>query len=263
MKKILPVLLLATVILSQSAAENSTSYAPAEPYFLSTNSPTCFFANYNTSATYSKFSPDGQYIRITKQHMGVWPFDNGTWAQSADGIITLISTNLCADIICEPLEIRVGRHDRIGRLPELQRKIAEYLNSNVKDEYANDDLTGLAVGEYWLNVEIDWLTQRKSVTHAEMQALLNAVKDFLNKPSLQNERLMPLSYKGKVFLVNLNKTINRDYRVWCKKIAARTNSQTTISHNDFMVTEAQFSKGTGKPYPFKIYKWMNILTGAE
>lgn len=262
MKHITATVLLFGICLGQSIAEETNTYAPAEPYRLSTNEASCFFSDHLTGARYMKFSPDGQYVRIAKEHMGVWPFDDGTWTQAADLTITMVSTNLCADIISGPLGIRVGRHEWVGRITELRRKVNEFLASSTKDSFSQGDLKGLSVGEYSLRVEIDWRSQRKTVTRPEMLALLKAIDDFINDPSIRNKRLMPLEYKGKVFLVNLNDNVNRDHKKVCEAIDQGTNSQAII-YNDFMVSEEQFTKGTGKPYSFKYHTEMNKITGAE
>lgn len=262
MKYITATVLVVGVCLGPSIAAEENSYAPSVPYRLSTNEVTCFFSDHLTGASYTKFSPDGRYVRIAKEHMGVWPVDDGTWTQAADLTITLVSTNLCADIICGPLEIGVGRHDRVGRLADLRRKVADCLTSNPKADYSQDDLNPLAVGEYSLKVEIDWRTQRETVTRFEMFALLKAIDDFVNDPSLRNKRLVPLAYRGRVFLVNLNDNVNRDHKEVCEAIDRGTNSQAII-YNDFMVSEEQFNKGTGNPYPFKFHRGMNKITGAE
>ena len=262
MKALAIAILLPWAFLAQSRAGDAQPFAPAEPYHFSTNQPACFFADHLTGATYTKFSPDGQYVRIAKEHMGVWPFDHGSWTQSGDGTLTLISTNLCADILCGPLVICVGRHDRVGRLADLRGKIAGLLASNPQDHYGRADLKSLAAGKYALKVEIDWRTRKNTVTRTELLALLEATGAFLNDSSVRNQRLMPLAYKDKVFLVDLNGLVNRDPREVCDAIDQGPDAQ-VISYAHFMVSEAQFDQGTGKPYPFKFYPAMNRLTGAE
>lgn len=261
MRIIVAILLLIIVGCNQSYAEDNISYAPAQVFFFPTDSPTYFFSDHFTGATYSQFFPDGHYIYIAKEHLGVSPFDEGTWSQSNDGTITLISSSLCADIICEPLQIQVSVHNLVDRLSELRQKIVEYLRSNVKNKYTEDDLKYLMVGKDYLMVEITD-PSIESVTKSELQALLKAIDEFIKKPSLQNITLVPLSYKGKVFLTSLNQVRNRDYNKVCNVIDEGDNSKWMI-FNDFMITEEEFNKGTEKPYPFKYFPEMNKLTGAE
>ena len=65
----------------------------ARAWMLPTNSPSFFFADHLTGATYYQFSPDGTYVLTAKEHMGVWPTDGGNWIQASDGAMTLTSTN--------------------------------------------------------------------------------------------------------------------------------------------------------------------------
>jgi hypothetical protein len=262
MKTSTSIILLFGILITEAVAGVITSYAPAELYFLSTKAPTYFSSDHLTGASYLKFSPDGRYISIAKEHMGVWPVDDGTWNQDSEGTVTLVSTKLCADIVSGSLEIGVGRHDSIGKLSELRRKINEFLTSSHKKTFSEDDLKHLAVGEYSLKVEIDWRAHRTTVTRSEMQSLLKAVDVFLNDPSARNKRLVPLAYKGKIFLVNLNDIVNRDHKEVCKAIDQGKKTR-AIVYNGFMISEEQFTKGTGKPYPFKYYPEMNKQTGAE
>ena len=65
----------------------------ARAWMLPTNSPSFFFADHLTGATYCQFSPDGTYVLAAKEHMGVWPIDGGNWIQASDGAMSLASTN--------------------------------------------------------------------------------------------------------------------------------------------------------------------------
>ncbi len=65
----------------------------ASPYTVSTREPSFFSSDHLTGALYWKFDTNGSYVRIAKEHMGVWPLDGGTWNQTSQGVITMTSTN--------------------------------------------------------------------------------------------------------------------------------------------------------------------------
>ena len=81
---------LVLLVLIHAAAGQETE---ARVWMLPTNSPSFFFANLLTGATFYQFSPDGTYVLTAKEHMGVWPVDGGKWTQASDGTMTLASTN--------------------------------------------------------------------------------------------------------------------------------------------------------------------------
>lgn len=73
--------------------------------------------------------------------------------------------------------------------------------------------------------------------------------------------MKPMQYKGKTFLIWPGKSYGTDTLRVCLFIDSPTN--TPHVYNEFMITEAEFLKGTGKPFPFKYHTEMNKLTGAE
>ncbi len=83
-------LALSLLVLVKVAVGQETN---ARAWMLPTNSPSFFFADHLTGATYYQFSPDGTYLATAKEHMGVWPVDGGKWIQASDGAMTLTSTN--------------------------------------------------------------------------------------------------------------------------------------------------------------------------
>lgn len=148
----------------------------ARAWILPTNSPSFFYADHLTAATYYQFNPDGTYLATAKEHMGVWPVDGGTWIQASDGVMTLTSTN----------------SKRAARGPEVVK---------------------------------------------------------------------PMQYRDKVFLVWPAVSYKADPASVCRFIDSPTNALPLF--NEFMITEAEFRNGVGKPYAFKFHPELNKATGAE
>ena len=167
--------MLVTSALAGVAAAQTTN-ASAAAYMLPTNSASFFYADRMSGATYYQFNPDGTYVMIAKEHMGVLPLDKGRWSQTSDGTMTMVSTN----------EKRTFRDTEVVR---------------------------------------------------------------------------PMQYKGKTFLVWPDRKYAADLASVCLFIDSPTNAYPI--RNEFMITEAEFLKGTSKPYSFKFYPEMNKVTGAE
>lgn len=262
MRPFIVILLLTGLFSGYIQAEKSNPYAPAAPYFLSTDEATYFHSDHLTGASYFAFSPDGRYLEISKEHMGVWPTDDGTWTQAEDGVITLVSTNTCADILCGPLKIGVYRRKNHAKLSELRNQIEQLLISNPQDTYSRDNLKELNTGKYALQVDIVYESQRKTITSDELKDLGIAIDRYLAEQVIQHRQFVPLEYKGVVFLIYLNTMTNRGHAGVCHNLDKGVEPG-NISYYPFKISEEKFNQGTEKPYPFKHYPHMNKLTGAE
>ena len=75
------------------------------------------------------------------------------------------------------------------------------------------------------------------------------------------QTVVPMLYKDRIFLIWPGKSHLADAAQMCRYINSPDN--TDHVYNEFLITEEEFLKGTGKPHPFKYYKEMNKLTGAE
>ena len=82
-----------------------------------------------------------------------------------------------------------------------------------------------------------------------------------NQRASPPQTVAPMTYKQRVFLVWPGKDYKADPQRVCRWIDAGTNASHVF--NEFMISAEEFSKGTAKPYPFKFYKGMNKVTGAE
>lgn len=245
------------------SAESTNQHSPAEPFFLSRDSATCFFSDHEEGAFYLKFKPDGRYILIAKEHMGVWPVDSGGWNQSSDGVVTLTSKILCADILSGDLEVSVGNLRRTKQIPKLINVIDRFLQKTKADSIFEKQIKRLRLrGDLALEVEIDWRSHRSTVSRSELQLLRDSMVLFITDSSFQHKKILPLTYKGFVFLINLNNIIDRDHREVCNAIDSTRNGQVMID-NMIKISEEAFNSKTSKPYPFKFYPEMNKVTGAE
>lgn len=248
-------------------AEDKTPFAPAEVQFLPNENPTYFFSDHLTGARYYKFLPNGKYVVIAKEHLGVWPVDHGTWSQAKDGVITLVSPTYCADVVCGPLSIQVVRESNIELLPELLGKIFGLLASLADENVAQKDLEELRAGEtvveeskFPIEIQTDW---KDSYSRGDVIELARAIEEFLGNPDLQKITLVPLAYRESVFLISLNQVTNRDQISVCEAIDRGEGPTSMHVYNPFMINEAQFSNGTGTPYPFKYFPELNAVTGAR
>ena len=233
---------------------------------LPTDRASHFYSNHLTGSGYIEFNTDGTYRQIAREHMGVWPFDVGTWSQNQDGVVTLVSTVMCADVISPPLEVMVGRSEYLADLPELQKAIQAFLSTNTASRFEVPDCNSFIVteGEYDLGVEANYLLERRFVSRAELKQLISAIDLFLRDPEQQHCQAVPLQYKDRVFLLwlNCNTPICRSLSEICSDIDEAKPGHEVIYY-DFLIPEEQFEKEVKKPYPFMFYPEMNKITGAE
>lgn len=254
-------------IVEDVTAEDKKPFTPAEVQFFHEKNPVYFFSDHLTGAHYYKFLPDGKYVVIAKEHLGVWPIDQGTWSQAKDGVITLVSPKWCADVVCGPLSIQVARKSNAELLPELLSKINELLGSHKSEKFAREDLEELKAGDtvveeakFPIEIQTDW---KDSYSRGDVIELARSIEGFLKNPDLQNTKMVALAYRGKVFLNSLNQVTNRDQVSVCQAIDRGEGPGDMDIYNPFMINEKQFSEGTGTPYPFKYFPELNAVTGAK
>ena len=239
-----------------------------------------FYSDHLTGSSYIELKSDGTYREIAREHLGVWPIDEGTWNQNQEGILTLVSPVMCADVISPPLAVMVGRSEYIAGLPELKQAIQAFLNSSTAARFEVPDyelylLTdgenelGVRLGDLLeslgkLRVEVNFLLRREFISRAELEQLIGAIDRFLDDPEQRNCQAIPMRYKDRVFLLWLNcgTPQSRSLREICRAIDRAKPENQPIYH-DFLIPEEQFEKGVKKPYPFKFYPEMNKITGAE
>lgn len=228
--------------------------------------PSYFYSNHLTGAGYIELKPDGTYRQIAREHMGVWQFDDGTWHQDKDGLVTLVSTTLCANIISPPLEISVVRTEYTSALPDLKNAIQAFLKKDASDQYPLHDFEPLIKvnGKHKLTVEANHLLRRKFISRKEVEALIPAIDRFLSDPSEMNCRAVPMYYKQHTFLLWLNcNTPNNRSLDEIHKAIDNAKPNEIIAYHDFLISAEQFEKEVKKPYPFLFYPEMNKITGAE
>ncbi len=89
-----------------------------------------------------------------------------------------------------------------------------------------------------------------------MVTLLSTAKHPGHEPQ---QKVMPTTYRERTFLYWPDVSYKRRLQQACEAL----DRGSTPTYYEFLISEGDFSKGTGRPYPFKYHKEMNRITGAQ
>ena len=171
----------------------------------------------------------------------------------------MFSETSCADVLCDPLMVQVRRREEINDLGKLASQVESLIAMTTGDLFTHEVVESLKVGEtdyenwkFPLEIGIDYLSVGETIHRNQLKDLVEAIRAFIETPSLQNEMLVPLSYKERVFLVNLNSVVDNDHKEVCKAIDKGDLSPMKIS-NAFEIYREIFELETNSTYPFKFF----------
>jgi len=236
---------------------------------LSQDRTSYFYSNNLTGSTYTELKADGTYTMVDQEHMGVIPYDGGTWTQDGDGILTMVSTGRCSTVSAPPFEIYVGLSANTNCLPALRAQLAGFLATNNISKFSITDDENMPIfftsdGEHGLQVDMIDVLGDCVATPAQLGRLISAIDRFSENPPAACEVAVPRTYMGRTFLVWLRRSLGPECALAeiCRDID-QAKPGDVIPFHDFMVSEQQFEKGVGKPYSFRFCPEMNRVTGAE
>jgi hypothetical protein len=226
--------------------------AEAKIYSFSQGKPE-YFAQSGAHTEYLVFMPDGKYRETESGHFGVSEWDKGTWEQSSDGRIKMVSAQRFHSVDSGSLSIFVSDREDISRLSVLREKIADFLANNAKEKLTTDDIRGLMQykarnGDLISVVRLGFPAETTS--RKNLKRLQEKIDSYLKDPDKNVFYCTPYTYRDAKFLI------------FEDQFGIVDDIKASIDRKEwpfvFMgIDEKRFKEGSGKPQPFRFYPEMN------
>ncbi len=211
-----------------------------------------YFELSSIHTSYLTFQPDGRYREILSDHFGVREYDSGTWKQSPDGRIRMVSKEKFHKIEAGSLSVYISDKKDVNCLKVLKKQITGLLNRHEKQSFSGMEIRGLMGDQEGrcasLTVDLDY--EAKTTSRNNLQKLQTRIDSYLQDPEKNIFYYMPYIYRDAKFLVDEDSFLDIDL---IKKSIHNKKSPFV-----FMGIDAkQFKEGSSKPQPFRYYPEMN------
>lgn len=255
------VLSLLTVVTWVVAAEVANS---AEPILrLPTNHHTCFCCRAFTDTGYLVFRADGTFAHVSREHLGVILFDQGTWKQNCDGVIDLRSRLRLRSVQCGALSIRVERVDVFRALASLKADMTSFLAATKAASFSRKEIEKVWEYSYQPFPDSPELTSRfaavtvapsvESIPRRKLEELLAAWDAYLTDDEKNLRHATPITLQTGTFLVSQDDPLLR-----CASVADVKKSLDLWEADDIgspyfvyvMIPYEQFLDEIKTPQPF-------------
>lgn len=212
-----------------------------------------YFAQSGSHTEYLVFQPDGKYRETESGHFGVGEIDSGTWEQSPEGRIKMISAQKFHNVESGSLSIFISGQDDITRLSTLKEKITDFLSRNAQEKISATNVMGLMQyqarnGNTISVVRLNFPAETTSRNN--LKKLQAKIDDYLKNSEKNVFYCTPYVYRDAKFLIPEDQFSTLD------------DIKASIDRKElpfvFMGVDAKtFEQSSGKPQPFRYYPEMN------
>lgn len=171
-----------------------------------------FKEDFYTGALYLKFSADGVYEFVDREHMGVWVADRGRWHREDDKTFVFVSEKHIDEIVTEVGSVTISGEDGKTLLPSLRSKLSSLLEGRSESgglRSAHVASVEVTDGNGSVRVELAQdVVGGGTVSSMEVQSLLNEIDRYLLSQLRHVTRRRIDTHRGITFIVSLAKGVH-------------------------------------------------------
>lgn len=270
----------ATLILSISSKSMSKEINPT--VIFPDNECAFFISHSPVNAKLLALFSQNKYMRLAREHMGIFKLDEGTWEQDENGIVNLYSDNLYRSIKSEFLWIGLVRNGAGNYLDQIKKDITNYLDSKKQQSFSIDEIESISTWKLeWDESKEDSaifvLSKGKDmrIPRDDVLQLLSEISIYESADDIQTFTFRPFKYRNHVMLEWKTKgdllaeseeeiiesiegtfviNISEDEKV---EIPKHNEEDDKYMYIDLQVSMQEFIEAAGMTQPFIYYKKMN------
>ena len=250
-RALLPSLLVLALSATPGEAQKVVSLSPDRCHFFGTN--------FYTGSEFLALLNTGEYVRIDREHMFTEESDRGRWTQDPDAVVRLRSHRRFHDVEFGSLRLYFGQRKPEAIIPGVKAALRSLLEKN---RYGKSFEVSQVKKINELSVDAAFESEERRIPRSDVSGMLAALEAF-EKSTDQNEfRLIPISYRGRIFVEWQNEgvSLQRD-RKWLMETIDESPDDPCPGFVPIDISRETFREAAGTTQPFVFHPEMNREDG--